>query len=136
MADLKDILSGHNKQLSDEEILKYLQEDILEKEKSAVGEKIHDDPFVADALEGLLRVQNKEKLQNQVNQLNNKLLQITDKRQRKEKRKINITQWVIVTILFLLIICIISYLLITMYHKGAATQIPILNEITTTVFVS
>lgn len=87
MADWKDILSDNEQQLSEEELLKYLDDNVPEEEKYSIEKKIDNSPFEADALQGLLQVQNKENLHKHVNQLNQKLHQLTAKRQRKEKER-------------------------------------------------
>ena len=124
MADLKDILSHNEELLSDEELLKYLDDILSEEDKYAVEKKLADDPFEADALEGLSQIENKENLKKQVTQLKQKLhQQLSAKKQRKEKKNINVIQWVILTILILLFICIISYVIISMQKNNAHTQL-------------
>lgn len=119
MADWKDILSDNEEQLSDEELLKYLDDNIREEDKYFIEKKINNSAFESDALQGLSQVQNKENLKKQVSQLNQKLYQLTSKKTRKEKRKINIYQWIILTILILLFVCIIGYVIISLQNKGS-----------------
>ncbi len=121
MADLTNILSHNEEQLTEKELLNYLNDHLSEEEKSFVEKKIAGDPFDADALEGLSKIENKENLKTQVTQLNKKLQQhLTAKRQRKEKIKINIFRWIILTILILLFICIISYVIISLQNRSNA----------------
>jgi hypothetical protein len=117
MADWKDILSDKEEQLSDEELLKYLDENISDDEKVSIENKLNNSDFEADALQGLLQVQDKDNLQKHVNHLNQKLHQLTSRRQRKEKKKIKIFEWIVLTILLLLFICIICYIFIVLQHK-------------------
>lgn len=124
MADWKDILSENEEQLSEEELLKYLDSNISEEEKYSIEKKINNSPFETDAFQGLSQVQNKDNLKKQVNQLNQKLHQLTAKKPRKEKRKIKIFEWIILAILILLFICIISYVIIYLQNKSSIhTQI-------------
>ena len=118
MANWKDILSDNGQQLTEEELLKYLDNDIDEEEKYMIEKKINDSPFENEALQGLSQVQNKDNLQKHVNQLNQSLAKLTGKRQRKEKRKIRIFEWIILTILFLLFICVMGYIIINLYNKS------------------
>ena len=118
MVDWKDILSENEAQLSDEELLKYLENDIPEEEKYSIEKKINSSPFEADALQGLAQVQDKDNLKKHVSQLNKKLQQLTAKRQRKEKRKIRIFEWIILAIILLLFTCIISYIIISLHDKS------------------
>ena len=118
MADWKDILSDNEAQLSEEELLKYLENDLPEEEKYSIEKKLNAGPFEADALQGLAQVQNKDNLKKHVSQLNKKLQQLTAKRQRKEKRKIRIFEWIILAILLLLFICTLGYIIISLYNKS------------------
>jgi type II secretory pathway component PulL len=122
MADWKDILSDKEEQLSEEELLKYLDEDLPEEEKYLIEEKINNSPFEAEALQGLLQFENKENLQKHVNQLNHKLKQLTGKRQRKEKTKVKVFEWIILAILLLLFVCVISYIVISLHHRSVHSQ--------------
>jgi hypothetical protein len=117
MADWKTILSDNGQQLTEEELLKYLDVNISEEEKYAIENKINSSPFEADALQGLLQIRNKQNLPKDITQLNQKLLQLTAKKPRREKRKINMFQWIILTILLLLFICVILYVIIVLQVK-------------------
>ena len=119
MADWKDILSGNDEQLTEEELLMYLDENVPEEEKRTIENKISNNPFELDALQGLLQVQNKDNLSKHVKQLNQKLQQLTAKRHRKEKRKINIFQWMLLALGILLFTCIIGYIIIWLHNKTA-----------------
>ena len=117
MADWKNILSESEEQLTDEELLKYLENDIAEEEKYSIEEKINNSPFEADALQGLQQLQNKD-LQKHVKQLNQKLQQITGRRQKKEKKRIKMWQWIILAVILLLFICLVGYFIIALQHKS------------------
>ena len=118
MANWKDILSNNEEQLTEEELLKYLDDDIADEEKLLIENKINNSPFEADALQGLLQVENKVNLPKHVKQLNQKLQQLTAKRQRKEKRKIRIFEWMVLALLILLFTCIIGYIIIHLHSKS------------------
>src|SRR4051794_7931812 len=118
MADWKDILSGNEDQLTEEELLRYLHHDISDHEKDLIEKKILSSPFESDALEGLARVPNQERLQKQVSQLHLKLRQLTAKKTRKEKEKIKIYEWMILAILILLFLCIITFMIISLHNSS------------------
>jgi hypothetical protein len=109
MADWKDILSDREEQLSEEDLLKYVDENTSEDEKRLIELKIDSNPFETDALQGLLQVQNKTQLKKQVNQLNQKLQQLTSKRHRKQKRKIDSSEIIIITVILLLFVFVVCY---------------------------
>src|SRR5215210_4035214 len=106
MAECKDISSGNEDQITEEELLRYLRRDVTEDEKKQIEKKIHSSPFEIDAVEGLSNVRDKENLQGHVSQLHLKLRQLTFKKPRKEKEKIKIFEWMVLAILILLFICI------------------------------
>ncbi|MCW3080130.1 hypothetical protein [Segetibacter sp.] len=118
MADWKNILSDNEEQLTEEELLRYLDENTAEEEKDSIQHKINNSPFEVDALQGLLQVKDKKNLQKQVNQLNQKLQQLTAKKQRKEKREIKIYQWIVLAILMLLFTCVIAYIIIYLHGRS------------------
>ncbi|GEO10129.1 hypothetical protein [Segetibacter aerophilus] len=118
MADWRNILSDNNEQLSEEDLLKYLDDDLSQEEKHSIENRINNSPFEVDALQGLLQVKNKKHLQKHVNQLNQKLQHLTAKRQRKEKRKIKIFKWVILTLLILLFTCVVGYVIIRLHVRS------------------
>lgn len=122
MADWKDILSDKEEQLSQEELLKYLDKTLPEEEKYFIEQKINNSPFEASALQGLLQVNKKEDLQKHVNQLNQKLKQLTGKRQRKVKSKFKSFEWIILAILILLFVCVITYLVISLQNTGVYSK--------------
>lgn len=113
MDNLKNKLSADEKQLNDEELLRYLRNDLEEEEKNILEKKIENDSFESEALQGLLQIQDKESLKKNLNYLNKKLRQLTSKKQRREKRKIIISEWILLTIIFLLFICVITYFIIS-----------------------
>jgi nitrate/nitrite-specific signal transduction histidine kinase len=117
MADYKDILFENKQELSNEDLLKYLDEKTPEEEKHAIEKKIVDDPFESDALEGLQKINNPQNLKKHVNQLNTRLHQhLLPKKQRNEKGKIKDFQWIILTILLLLFITLIGYGVIALFQ--------------------
>ncbi len=127
MADWKDILSNDKEQISQEELLKYLGDEISEEEKYVLDQKISNSDFETDAIQGLSQIQNRESVQKHVTQLNLKLQQLTGKKPRRQKEKIKISVWLIVTLLIILFVCVISFIIISLDDKGHLhTQIPLL----------
>ncbi len=120
MADWKNILPDNNEQLSDEDLLKYLDSNTSKEEKYAIEKKLSDTSFESDAIDGLQQIKSQERLKNHVSQLNQKLhQQLLVKKHRKEKRKINDFQLIILTIVILLLLCIIGYAIISMHNKNS-----------------
>ena len=113
MADFKEILSDKDELLTDEDLLKYLHENISEEEKHSIEKKITG-AFESDAIDGLQQIKDKKRLQNQVRQLQRNLPKLLLKKHRLEKRKLNDMQWIILTVIILLFLCIVTFAIIRM----------------------
>ena len=128
MADLKDILSEENDQPKDDELINYIADNLSEEEKYELEKKIVDSSFVNDAVEGLQKFDQKESLNQYVQQLNKNLhQQLAIKKQRKEKRRLKENPWLVITIIILLAICLISYYIINL-HKRNRVNTPVTTE--------
>lgn len=116
MTNWKDIFNKEA-ELSDEELLKYLNDDISEAEMHAIEEKMAASDFHHDALEGLNQFKDKKNIQRLTNALNQQLKkQISRSGKRKKKRKIQDQHWMIIAVLSVLFLSIIGYLLIHFYR--------------------
>ncbi|MCH5600703.1 hypothetical protein [Niabella ginsengisoli] len=71
--DLKNILSNAKGDLSQDQLMKYLNDELDQTERHDLEKEIANDPFEADALEGLEEVENKEKIELIVDDLNRNL---------------------------------------------------------------
>ena len=115
MADLKDILN-HDDELSNEELMKYLQGNASEEERFAVEKQMAGDAFVNDAIEGLQNFKDPVQVHEYVEQLNRQLHKHTTKKLiRKKKRKLKEQNWLVMAILAILFLCVAGYLLIHFY---------------------
>lgn len=112
MTNWKDIFKKETN-VSNEELLKYLGNDISEEEMNAIEQKMAISEFENDAIEGLAQFKEKENIIAITNTLNQQLKkQISRGSKRKRKRKIQDQQWLIVVILGVLFLSIAGYLLI------------------------
>lgn len=103
--------------VSEEELLQYLNQELSEAEMQAIEEKMADSAFHQDALEGLAQINNKSSIQSITNSLNQQLSkQISRRSKRTKKRPIQDQQWLIVVVLSVLILSIVGYLLIHFYR--------------------
>lgn len=122
MADWKDILSHDDEQLSEEELLKYLDKSTPADEKLAIEKKAANTPFEKDALEGLQQIKT-DRVKKDVKLLNQKLQQqLLSKKQRQDKGKIRDLQWIILAILILLFISVFGYVIIRMANNENETK--------------
>lgn len=114
MEDLTNIWNTED-ELSNEELVNYLKDKLSEEEKHAAEEKILQSSFASDAVEGLQQIQDKQKIDDYVYQLNKHLhQQLAQKKAKHEKRKIKNLQWAIYAVIFIIIVCIAAYFIIRM----------------------
>ncbi len=112
MTNWKDIFKKET-HVSNEELLKYIGDDISEEEMNAIEQKMATSEFENDAIEGLAQFKEKENIIAITNTLNQQLKkQISRGSKRKRKRKIQDQQWLIVVILGVLFLSIAGYFLI------------------------
>ena len=111
-SNFKKILSP-NKDIEQKKLLEYLNDELPADEQHDVESSLNDDPFASDAMDGLQAYQNKQGITDIVSQLNNDLKkQLAGKKKRKKKKEIASQPWVYYAIIFILLICIVSYFVI------------------------
>jgi hypothetical protein len=111
--NLKDILSHLSTEIDQETLLLYLQGQLSAEQQHEVEKKMMENEFASDALEGLQHFKDKQHLQSLIEQLKKDLKKKTEKKKAdREKRKIVLDPWVIITILIVLLLAIVSYYII------------------------
>lgn len=109
MADLTNILHNNN-ELTDEQLMSYLQGSLSEAERNTIEQQMVKDDFINDAVEGLEILANKAQLPDYIQQLNRQLQKNTAvKTQRKAKRKLKDNPWIVIAIGIILMICVLGY---------------------------
>jgi hypothetical protein len=110
-SNLKDILSSLNKDVEQDKLLEYLNDQLSEKEQHAVETSLNEDPFASDAADGLAAFGNPQKLPPIINKLNKGLRkQIAS--QRRKKRRTPELSWSLYAVIILLLIAILAYVVI------------------------
>ena len=112
MSELNDIFGSDKGRLSDEELLKYLDEKTSELEKHDLEKKLEDSEFEKEALEGLEQFSSKNTLDKYVKQINSNLHQNLDKKKKKKSKKINELPLAVVAIILILVLCVLAYLVV------------------------
>lgn len=109
--DLKNILSNAGGATSQEQLFKYLKDELEQAEKHDLEKKAVDDAFDSDALDGLQALQDQSKLEWIVDGLNRDLKKRTVKKnEARNKMKLK-THWTLYfSILIFLIIIALVYL--------------------------
>jgi len=117
MADLDNIL--HNdEELNEEQLMKYLEGNLSDEEKHAVEKQMADSAFVNDAVEGLQSFANPVNIETYVEQLNRQLhKQTAEKKRRKEKRKLKQQDWIIMSVIIVILLCMLAYLVVNESRK-------------------
>ena len=94
----------------------YLSGKLSNSEKHEVEKIMSDSHFINDAIEGLQNVDDKNKLQAYVDQLNKELHQQLQKpRDRREEKKIQEYPWTYLAIILILGLSILGYIVIRMF---------------------
>jgi hypothetical protein len=116
--DLLNILSNSNKDIDNQKLMDYLSGKLTEQEKHEVEAWMVDNEFGNEAMEGLQQLAGKKNIEGYVDQLNKELHHyIQQKKERREKRTINNSLWVYIAIVFILLIIILSWLVISRLPK-------------------
>ncbi|MBZ4190078.1 hypothetical protein [Niabella beijingensis] len=111
--DLKDILSHLNKNVSQELLLKYLNNQLGKEEVHELEKQLLDDPFYNDAVEGLQEIDDTARLTLIAEALNRDLKKRTQKkRDARTKRQLQPQWWLYFSILILLLLLVLIYLFI------------------------
>lgn len=117
--NLKDILSNLSTEVDQETLLLYLQGKLSAEQQHEVEKKMLNNDFASDALEGLQNFKDQQQLQVLVDQLKKDIRKKTEKKKAyKEKRRLTLDPWVVITIILILILVVISYFIIHKYTLG------------------
>jgi hypothetical protein len=112
-SNLFDILSNKNNGIDTQKLIDYLNDRLSDQEKYAVEKWMSDNDLVNEAVEGLQHIKNKKNLQTYVDQLNKNLhIQLQQKKQLRQKRKLKEYPWIYFTIVLILLLCVIAFLVI------------------------
>ena len=117
MAEEENILFS-GEEPSQEQILNYLKGELPEEQAHQVEEQMAASSFVNDAVEGLQTFSSHSKLDRYVRELNKNLHQHTDPRkQRRDKRNMNDLQWILFSVVLILLLCLLAYAVISIQKE-------------------
>lgn len=118
MADIKNILQQDDA-LNDEQLMQYLQGTLSDDDLHAIEKQMADSDFMNDAVEGLQNFKSNKNIEQYVDQLNQQLQkQTATKKKRKEKRKLKSQDWVAVSVIIVLLLCMIGYVVVHQFQKS------------------
>jgi len=114
--NLKDILSNLSTDVDQETLLLYLQGKLSAQQQHELEKRMMGNDFESDAFEGLHSFKNSQQVQSLVEQLNRDLKKKTEKKNAfREKLKLKQEPWILITVIFVLLLVIISYIIIHKY---------------------
>lgn len=110
---LKDILSHLSTDIDQETLLLYLQEKLSPEKKHDVEEKLLENEFATEALEGLQEFKDKQQIAYMVEMLNRDLKKKTEKKQKRAKKmQLPDQSWLYISVIIIIILIIISYMVV------------------------
>lgn len=113
--ELKNILTDAQGNISEEELLRYLRQQLGKNDERHVEQRLVDEDFDSEAVDGLQQLENKEKIEMIVDGLNRDLRKRTQKKiYRKSIRRVKPEWWLYFSVLILLILVVIIFLF---FHK-------------------
>jgi hypothetical protein len=113
-----NILASNNKDIDNQKLMDYISGKLSEEEKHEVEKTMADSEFINDAVEGLEKMPDSRKIQHYLEQLNKGLENHLEKKKlRREKRKLKEHFWIYFAIVFILLLCVIGYVVIRQYLK-------------------
>ncbi len=111
--NLKDILSTLSNDIDQDKLLQYLSGQMPEAEQHELEKQLNDDPFLADAVEGLQGFKNSKEAELMAYQLNASLKkQLAKKEKRRKKRSLPDQSVMYYAIVLLLLLAVIAFLLV------------------------
>ncbi len=115
--NLLDILNQRD-DLTEEELLQYLQGNLTPEERNAVEQRLASSDMMSDAEEGL-RLADEKKMRHAVADLNKQLsLQLQQQRRKRKHKPIPNQSLVIITTFIVLLLIVLAYLVIYKMRTG------------------
>ena len=116
MNDEKKI-PGLNSEAEQQKVLNYLNGKMSDAGAHEFEKDMNEDPFMADAVEGLEKVKDKEHLNVLVHQMNTELTKhVKSKKLRREKRNINQDQWIYFAVIIIVILTVVAFTVIKNFY--------------------
>lgn len=118
MSDIKNILSK-GPEPSEEALKKYLEGTATPEERFAVENKMADEAFMNDAVEGLQNFKSQQLARDYVKDINKQIQKQTSRKKRRRiRRQMEDQNWTLISILLILILCLLGYLVIHLSNNG------------------
>ena len=116
--NLKDILSNLSKDIDQETLLKYLNNQLPEDKKHEVEKQMLESDFTDDAMEGLHQIKDKQQIEYMVEMLNRDLKKKVEKKKMfRKKLELKQEPGLYIAIFILILLIIICYMIISKMMK-------------------
>ena len=116
--NLKDILSNLSKDIDQETLLKYLNNQLPEEKKHEVEKQMLESEFTDDAVEGLQQIKDKKQIEYMVEMLNRDLKKKIEKKKIfRKKLELKQEPGLYMAIFILILLIIICYMIIAKMMK-------------------
>jgi ribosomal silencing factor RsfS len=113
MSNAKHILPNQEHALNEEQLLNYVANNLSNEQRNSIEMEMEHNPFMNDAIEGLQAFKDEQKIQAYVNELNKQLIkQTTKKKIRKSKRKLKEQDWIIISVIIVIMLCLLGYIVV------------------------
>lgn len=110
MTPKKNIQNSPNESLNNDELLKYLQEQLSNEDQHEMEKQILDSHFYSDAIEGFEKIKNKKSIPVDVEQLHQSLKkQIQNQKEKNNKRKIKELPFIVLITIIVLLLCVLAF---------------------------
>ncbi len=119
MSDINNDILNSEEELSDEQLMNYLKGYLSKEDAHNIEEEMIEDSFLNDAIEGLQQFSSDKKLNDYVRHLNHHLHeQITEQKQRNEKRRLKDIPLIVQAIVIVLLLSMLAYgvIMFVRYH--------------------
>ncbi|MCU7694507.1 hypothetical protein ACFSPU_07580 [Haoranjiania flava] len=100
---------------SEEDLLKYLNQDISGEEANRLEKEMLEDPFLKDALEGLQAYSSVSKMRKDVLSIDSKLKQQINTRPERKRKKLKDLNLALYVLFFIIILLLIAFVILQGY---------------------
>ena len=116
MEDLTNIWNADD-DLNEEQLINYVKGKSTKDDAHAVERKMADSSFANDGVEGLQQFSSAKKINTYVQHINDDLRHKLSDKKIKNKKDIKNNSWEIIAIIVVVLLCVLSYVIITMMRK-------------------
>lgn len=126
--DIKNILFNSNKDIDNQELLGYLSNQLSKTQSHEVEQKMADDEFMNDAIEGLQQISNQKNIPLHLAELYAGLQKQVAKKNDRKKRRFKDNPQIYLIIFILILMIMIGFVVIKKYTDAKKHQSKITTQ--------